>query len=456
MTLKYRISLIIKYLLFLFIFVQFSGLYAQEIKTGQMNYFSLEDCIHYAFKNQPQVKQLMIAEKIANQDINIALSDWLPQITSTASLQHYLKQPVVIFPNFSDPSAGKVEVTTGVVNNSPIQFSASQTIFNNSVYIAGKTGKYYSKRAKQTTKEALISMVLNISKSYYSVLLSQQQLKIYNEDINRLKQSLNDANALYQSGSTDNIDYKRASISLNNAKAQKLAASEEIKVNLSFLKQMMNYPVDSILALEYDSSSLNQEILIDTLHGPLDQKRIEYQLYQTNLMLQKSNVQYYKLSYLPSLTGFANYNLIFQNDQFADLYKQSYPNSTIGLTLSFPIFEGNRRSFDLKKARLQYESTTLDSMNLKQQFNSEYTQALAKYKSSLYAYKLSLDNIDIAKEVYNTIKLQYNEGIKPYLEVIVSETDLRTTQINNLNDLFVLLSSKLDVEKALGNISTNY
>ena len=398
----------------------------------------------------------MLAEKIARQDVNIALSDWLPQINSTASLQHYLEQPVVIFPNFSDPSAGKIKVTTGVVNNSPIQFSASQTIFNNSVYIAGKTGKYYRERASQSTEQALIDLVMNISKSYYSVLLSQQQLNIYNQDIDRLSQSLKDSYALYQNGATDNIDYKRATIALNNAKAQKLAAGEQIKANLSYLKNLMNYPIDSSLALEYDSAALNQEILIDTLHGPLDQKRIEYQLFQTNLMLQKSNVQYNKLSYLPSLSAFANYNLIFQNDQFKDLYKQSYPNSIIGLSLSFPIFEGNKRGFNLKKARLQYESAALDSLNLKQQFNSEYTKALANYKSSLYAYNLSVDNINIAKEVYNTVKLQYNQGIKPYLEVIVSETDLRTAQIGKLNALFVLLSSKLDVEKSLGNISTNY
>ena len=81
---------------------------------------------------------------------------------------------------------------------------------------------------------------------------------------------------------------------------------------------------------------------------------------------------------------------------------------------------------------------------------------MATYRSSLYAYKLALENIDIARDVYNTVKLQYDQGIKSYLEVIVAETDLRSAQINNLNALFVVLSSKLDVEKALGNISTNY
>jgi outer membrane protein len=453
---KHQLSLISGNLVLIFILIQFTALHAQETNSGLSAGYKLDECLHYAFKNQPQVKQLLLDEKIARQDVNIALSDWLPQIYSTASLQHYLKQPVVIFPNFSDPSAGKIKVTTGVVNNSPIEFSASQVLFDNSVYIAGKSSKYYNERARQITEESLINLVTDISRTYYSVLLARQQLKIYNEDIDRLNQSLKDAYAQYQNGTTDKIDYKRATISLNESQARKVAATQLIDARLAALKDLIGYPVDSALTLVYDSTSLEKDILVDTVQGPVYTNRIEYQLLQTNLVLQKSNVQYYKMAYLPSLSGFANYNLVFQNDQFKDLYKESFPNSTIGLTLSFPIFEGNKRAFELKRARLQYESTALDTINLKQQISADYIQAMATYRSSLYAYRLSVDNIDIAREVYNTVKLQYDQGIKSYLEVIVSETDLRTAQINNLNALFVVLSSKLDVEKALGKTSTNY
>ncbi len=81
---------------------------------------------------------------------------------------------------------------------------------------------------------------------------------------------------------------------------------------------------------------------------------------------------------------------------------------------------------------------------------------MADYKSNLTAYRITQENIDIAQEVYNTVKLQYNQGIKTYLEVIVSETDLMSARINNLNALFMLMFSKLDVERALGKISIDY
>jgi outer membrane protein TolC len=56
----------------------------------------------------------------------------------------------------------------------------------------------------------------------------------------------------------------------------------------------------------------------------------------------------------------------------------------------------------------------------------------------------------LAKDVYKVVELQYREGIKTYLDVIVSQSDLRTAELNYYNALFTLLSSKIDLQKALG------
>jgi outer membrane protein TolC len=81
--------------------------------------------------------------------------------------------------------------------------------------------------------------------------------------------------------------------------------------------------------------------------------------------------------------------------------------------------------------------------------------ALSGYKSNLNELRIAKKNIAIAKDIFNTVKFQYDKGIKAYLEVIVSETDLRTAELNYLNILFQVLTSKMDLEKASGNIKIN-
>ncbi|HSC37811.1 MAG TPA: TolC family protein, partial [Chitinophagaceae bacterium] len=67
-------------------------------------------------------------------------------------------------------------------------------------------------------------------------------------------------------------------------------------------------------------------------------------------------------------------------------------------------------------------------------------------------YYVLKDNLALAQDVYNTIQLQYKAGIKTYLDVIIAESDLRASQVNYTNALYDVLSSKLDVQKALGDI----
>jgi outer membrane protein TolC len=215
----------------------------------------------------------------------------------------------------------------------------------------------------------------------------------------------------------------------------------------------MNYPDDKPLDLKYRFSAMKEDILIDTLKTLNYSDRIEYQLLQTNIKLQKLTLNYYKISFLPSLSGYANYNIIYQNDTYSELYKQSFPNSNIGLSLSFPIFEGTKKWHNIKKSKLSYERLTLDTLNLKNEMNTGYLQAISEYKSNLSAYNITSENINIARDVFNTVMFQYKQGIKPYIDVIVAETDLLTAQLNNLSSLIMLMYSKIDVQQASGKIS---
>ncbi len=143
----------------------------------------------------------------------------------------------------------------------------------------------------------------------------------------------------------------------------------------------------------------------------------------------------------------------FLNDNFSKLYNRSFPNSYTGLTLSIPIFQGGKRIQLIKQARLQLEQVDNTIFSLQHNINTEYEQALATYKSNLYNYLSQQENVSLAQEVYDIIQLQYHSGVKAYLEVINSETDLRTAQINLYDALYQVLSSKIDVQKSLGNLS---
>lgn len=410
-----------------------------------LSHATLENVVQYALKRQPAVEQSLIDEKITELQIKSKLADWYPQVNFGYQYQHNFKVQTTII--------GGNLVRLGVSNTSALLFSASQTIFNRDVLLANRTKSTVQQQARQQTEDTKIDVVTNVSKAFYNVLATEQQIRVAEENIVRLEKSLKDATARYEAGIVDKTDYKRATIALNNARALKKSSEEVLKARIELLKTLMNYPSSASLDIVYDSAALEREIVIDTLK-PLDySRRIEYRLLETQKKLQEANLQYNKWSYIPSLSANGAYNFNYLNNDFNKLYNQSFPQSYAGLTLSFPIFQGGKRKYNIEQARWSLQRTDLAIVNVKNSINAEYAAALAGYKASLADYIAVKENVQLAQEVYDVITLQYNAGVKTYLEVITAETDLRTAQINYFNSLYDLLSNKIDVQRSLGEIN---
>jgi outer membrane protein len=406
---------------------------------------TLGNCVRYALLHQPILKQSSLDEEITDYSIRSKLADWYPQLNFNYTIEHFPQLPVSIFQGSP--------IRVGLENTSSGQFSVTQTIFDRDVLLASSSATDVRTGIRQQTISNKIDVVVNVSKAYYAVLETQEQIALLDEDVLRLQQSLKDAYEQYKSGTVDNIDYKRATISLNSAIAQRKQNEELLKAQYTFLKEQMGYPLNSGLTLRYDSVQMEQEAFFDTNQTVHYDNRIEYQLLETQKRLQEENLAYYQWGFLPSLSAFGTYSLNYQDNQFSRLYNKDYPTAVIGLQLSFPIFEGGKRLDQIRQADLQLQRIDNDVQLLKNSISSEYAQAMATYKSNLSTYRILKDNLALAREVYRTVLLQYRAGTKTYLEVITAESDLRTTQVNLTNALFLLLSSKLDVEKALGTIS---
>jgi outer membrane protein TolC len=406
---------------------------------------TLQRAIEYAMKRQPVIQQSRLDEQITDQRIRSRLAEWYPQVDFDYSLQHNFQVQTSVI--------GGNPVRLGVNNVSSGRFSVSQYIFNRDVLLARRTKNDVQLQARQATSSNRIDLAVNVSKAYYDVLTTKQQVSVADANIVRIERSLKDAFNQYKAGITDKIDYKRATITLNNIKASKKSNEELLSAKLEYLKALMNYPAEATLNIVYDSLQMEKDIVLDTLQLPDYKARIEYRQLETQRRLLEANVKYNQWSYLPDVSANGAYNLNFQSNEFSKLYSTNYPNSFAALTLSFPIFQGGKRKADIAAAKLELKRNEWDIVGLKNLVNSDYARALAGYKSSLANYLALKENVDLAKEVYDVIQLQYRSGIKTYLEVITSETDLRTAQINYFDAIYGLLVSKIDVQRELGQIS---
>lgn len=406
---------------------------------------TLEKVVEYALVHQPAVQQAIIDQEITNRIIRGKLADWYPQINASFFYQRTFDINSTVFEG--------VARQLGTHYNSNAQLNATQTLFNRDVLLAVNTASKVRTQARQTTSRSKIDVVVSVTKAFYDVLATSQQIKVSQESIVRLERSLKDAYSRYTTGIADKTDYKRATILLGNAKASLKSNREMFGYKQEYLKTVMGYPAGAELPIQYDTLQMENEISVDTLEQLSYNKHIDYQILATQRELQDANLKYSYWGFLPSLNANAAYVLNYQNNNVGNLYDQRFTNSFVGATFLLPIFQGGKRIAKIQEQKWTRKRLDWSLVNLENSLSTEYTRALASYKSNLANYNAQKENVTLAQEVYDIINLQYRNGVKAYLDVTVAETDLRTTRINYFNALYSVLASKMDVQRALGQIN---
>jgi len=141
---------------------------------------TLKQCILFALRNQPVVRQSEIDEAINEREIRIGLSSWLPQVTSAGEYLRYFKgSPITSSPTTTSTTTGSGSTSTtstttnasGLSSNinqfSSLGLQASQVIYNNDVLLAAKTAKYSRLYYKENTVSSQINVVSDVSKAFF-------------------------------------------------------------------------------------------------------------------------------------------------------------------------------------------------------------------------------------------------------------------------------------------------
>jgi outer membrane protein TolC len=419
-------------------------------------FLTLRQCIDYAMIHQPSLNRSLINVDITRETNGVNLGGWLPQVNASGSLIHYLQTSNgSTAPTTTGTTTGTTSTTgsSRFVNTFVPQLEVSQALFSPTLLYYHKTAALNVDLSKQVTDSTKIQLVSSVSKSFYNVLLTLEQINILKEDTARLGKNVRDTYHQYIGGIVDETDYEEATITLNNSKAQLKQANENVTPQFAALKQLMGYPPEQQFNVSFDTLQMMQGIHVDTAQQLQYEKRIEFKELNTQKLLQNELVHYYNYQWVPTVSAFFDYDLAFENNNYAHLLSSSYPTSLIGLSFSVPIFTGFTRIHNVRKAQLQQKLLDWNQVDLKSQIYSEYTTAIANYKGNMYNLQLLQKNVALAKRTYFVVDLQYKQGIVAYLNVITAESNLIQSEISYLNALFQVLSNKIDLQKAMGTIA---
>ncbi|MGI4022945.1 MAG: TolC family protein [Janthinobacterium lividum] len=440
--------------IFIYIITGFN-ISAQTLPANQTYNFSINDCINYAYEHQNDVVNANLDTKSAEYRVKEAIGAGLPQIGGQATFTDYLKLPTTLLPGefFNQPGTF-IPVKFGVNYNSNLALNASQILFSGSYLVGLKAAKTYKELSARNYTRSKIDVNVNITKAYYQVLVSNEQIRLLDANINQLKQQLDQTSAQNKQGFVEKIDVDRITVQYNNLVTTRENTVRLLALNYQLLKFQMGMPIEYNLTLvnKLADITLDNDVAAFTTDTSFYHNRIEYSLQETQQQLYALDIKNRISQYYPSLTANGNVASAFQNNSFGQLFNTSFPSSYVGLTLNLPIFSGFQRSNQIKQAKITYVKSQNDLSNLKNSLNLQASQASITYINGLQTLNNQKKSRELAKEVLRVSKIKYQQGVGSSIEVTQAQTAVEDADNQYIQGLYDALVSKVDLDRAYGRI----
>jgi outer membrane protein len=427
--------------------------------NGPYNY-SLADCIAYAYEHQDSIKNAKLEITSAGYKVKETIGAGLPQVNGSVSFQDFLKPPATVGPNFLgggpiDVNAPLIQFPFGAVKyTNTYAIQASQLLFSGNFLVglqAVKTFKELSERSLTRTK---IATNVAVTKAYYQVLVSNEQIKLLDANIKQLKLQVNETTQQNKQGFVEKIDVDRLEVQYNNLVTNRDNVNRSLALTYAMLKFQMGMPIEAGLTLtdRLESINLTQDVAQSNLDTAFYHNRIEYSLLETAKRLNELDVKDKKADFLPSIAATAGYGGSFQENHTRYLFNHFYTNSFIGLNVNIPIFSGFQRTYRVKQSQIAVEKSQNDLDNARNGLSLQATAARVTFVNSLQSLSNQKRNQALANEVLRVSRIKYGQGVGSSIEVTQAQTSLETSDNQYIQALYDALVNKVNLDQAYGRI----
>ncbi|MBC8051799.1 MAG: TolC family protein [Sphingobacteriaceae bacterium] len=447
---------------------------AQDVQQGKTFTFNLQECLEYAYKNNDSLKNAQLDIENAKYKVKKTIGIGLPQVNGSFTFQDYLKVPQIPFPNFAYVFQDilfqqKVQTADGAAKapegsptslfgfqqkyNANYGLTVNQLLFNGTYLVGLKASKTFKELSEKNFNRTKIGTTVAVTKAYYQVLVSNEQLSLLDANLNQLNQQFKETSELNKQGFVEKIDLDRLRVAVNNLTTTRENTERLLELSTQLLKFQMGMPVTENLTVKDKiqdvSLDIASTIAVDTTAY---KNRVEYSLLETQARLNTLDLQRIKSQALPTLAAFGSAGNAYQSASFSSLFDTNLPSVFIGLQLNVPIFSGFQRTYQVKQAQVAVKKTNNILNMAKNGFLLQQEQARITYQNGIKSLNNQKANMDLAREVLRVSRIKYKEGVGSSIEVTQAQTELETAENNYIQALYNALVSKVDLDNAYGRI----
>ena len=451
---------------------------------------SLEEAVGMALSRSRDIGDARLALEQANERVREAWGSVYPRVDFSGSYTRNIAPAVSFLPaSIFDPTAPEgqfIKVQFGADNAWNTALVLDQPLFQAQAFIGvGAAGRFKALQ-EEVLRGRTQGVVTRVRLAYYDLLLAQEERRLIQNSVGRVRASLEETEAMNRAGVASDYDVLRLQVELANLapnlrrtdnalrQARRQLALELNLEDMESLEVMGGLASMDLEDLEVNDAA-NREILALGAEGrqaglvpgdPLGRTQGEMvalalearsDLRQLELTedLRTAELRVQQVEYLPKVSLFGSYQVNAQQNGSPAFFGDPMTRATskwVGVSVSVPVFTGFQRGarVDQSKAALSQvrNQSALARLHAEGQVKSVLEQAeeaLERARGQRLAVRQAGRGFEIASA-------QYREGLSSQLELSDAEVALRQSEYNYAQAVYDYLVYRARLDEAVGQV----
>jgi len=299
--------------------------------------------------------------------------------------------------------------------------------------------------AQQTVRQTLVS---DVAATYLALLELDYELEVSRQSYSVRTNSLVLTTAREEGGVASLQDVVQARVLV--------ATSDAVIVDV--LRRQEQKENELCILLGRNPGSLNRGLpLVDQpmrtdvpagLPSALLERRPDIRASEQQLVAANANVGEAKAAFFPQLTLTGTFG--YQSVSLSDLFTGPARVWQFGPTLTLPIFTGGRLKGQYEFAKARFEEAAAQYQQTVQSAFRDVSDALIQYRRTREFTVRQQQSTQARREAADLANIRYDGGVTSYLEVLYSEQELFTSELQLAEALGNELLSVVQLYRALG------
>jgi outer membrane protein len=406
----------------------------QPLTSQTQEYWTLEDCIEFAWQNNLQLQQQKLSVSIARENLNQSRANAYPNLNAGASHAYNVGRTVDPFTN---------DFITETVQSNNFNITSGVNLFNGfQLRNIIRQNEHELEAGKLDLERSYNDVALTVASAYLQILFSLEILENANNQLDISRQQVERTEKLVEAGTLPRGSLLTIQAQMATEELQVVNAKNQLDIAILNLRQMMYFPVDEEFTIEVPQV----DILPDE-----EVKDSPMQVYQTAIQIQpeikSAEVRVFsaerglaasKGARSPSLalrgslaTGYSDARreqIVVIDPQtgirsfefgdvipFTDQFRDNR-NYSIGLFLNIPIFNNYQVRSGISRSQINLENARLQNQIVRDQLFKTIQQAHADAQAALKRYMATEKNVVALEEAYRYTEQRFNVGMVNILE----------------------------------------